>query len=298
MIGTAVIVGLPQLLHDYVDYHLMIFGGILLLVLILLPDGIVGAFLKLHYFKKFASKKAYSYVVQLQKNKESTIELPEGIDGKLLVLNKVSMHFGGLKAVDEVEIEVKGGTVHGLIGPNGSGKSTIVNVLSGVYMPSGGTILWQGKDITSYAPHCVAREGITRTFQNLQLFEDLTVLQNVMVGFHNHFKTDFLKNLLFLKQVSDEEQYYAQKAYEILQIVGLEKRADEKAGNLPYGEQRLVEIARGLALKPTLLILDEPAAGASPKEIGKIMDVIQRLKKCRVVNYFSRTPYGYCDEHL
>lgn len=208
------------------------------------------------------------------------------------------MHFGGLKAVDEVEIEVKGGTVHGLIGPNGSGKSTIVNVLSGVYMPSGGTILWQGKDITSYAPHCVAREGITRTFQNLQLFEDLTVLQNVMVGFHNHFKTGFLKNLLFLKQVSDEEQYYAQKAYEILQIVGLDKRADEKAGNLPYGEQRLVEIARGLALKPTLLILDEPAAGASPKEIGKIMDVIQRLKKCRVVNYFSRTPYGYCDEHL
>ncbi|SER56119.1 ATP-binding cassette domain-containing protein [Psychrobacillus sp. OK032] len=278
IIGTVVIIGLPQFLHNFVDYHLMIFGGILLIALILLPDGIVGALTKLSFFKKFSSKKVNTELGILHDDREATIDLPDGISGKLLELQNISMHFGGLKAIDDVEIEVLGGTVHGIIGPNGSGKSTTVNVLSGVYMPSGGNLLWKGKNITKYAPHGIAQEGITRTFQNLQLFEDMSVLQNVMVGFHRHFKTGFLKNLLYLGQVSNEERYYAQKAYDLLRIVGLEERAYEKASDLPYGEQRLVEIARGLALKPDLLILDEPAAGASPKEIEKIMDVIQRLK--------------------
>lgn len=278
IIGTAIIVGLPQFLHDFVDYHLMIFGGILLIALILLPDGIVGAISKLSFFQKYTSKKVSSELGILHEDGEPTIDLPEGVDGKLLELKNISMHFGGLKAIDNVEIEVLGGTVHGIIGPNGSGKSTTVNVLSGVYMPTSGNFLWKGKNITKFAPHAIAREGITRTFQNLQLFEDMSVLQNVMVGFHRHFKTGFLKNLLFLGQVSQEERYYAQKAYDLLRIVGLEDKAHEKASDLSYGEQRLVEIARGLALKPTLLILDEPAAGASPKEIEKIMDVIKRLK--------------------
>ncbi|WP_438311640.1 branched-chain amino acid ABC transporter ATP-binding protein/permease [Sporosarcina sp. FA9] len=278
IIGTVVIIGLPQFLHNYVDYHLMIFGGILLIALILLPDGIVGAFTKLSYFKKFTSEKVNTELGILHDDREAKIDLPDGINGKLLELKNISMHFGGLKAIDDVEIEVLGGTVHGIIGPNGSGKSTTVNVLSGVYMPTGGNLLWKGKNITKYAPHGIAREGITRTFQNLQLFEDMSVLQNVMVGFHRHFKTGFLKNLIYLGQVSNEERYYAQKAYDLLRIVGLEERAHEKASDLPYGEQRLVEIARGLALKPDLLILDEPAAGASPKEIEKIMDVIRRLK--------------------
>ncbi|MFD1927058.1 ATP-binding cassette domain-containing protein [Sporosarcina siberiensis] len=278
IIGTVVIVGLPQFLHNFVDYHLMIFGGILLIALILLPDGIVGAFAKLSYFKKFSSEKVNTELGILHDDREAKIDLPEGINGKLLELKNISMHFGGLRAIDDVDIEVLGGTVHGVIGPNGSGKSTTVNVLSGVYMPTGGNLLWKGKNITKYAPHGIAREGITRTFQNLQLFEDMSVLQNVMVGFHRHFKTGFLKNLIYLGQVSKEERYYAQKAYDLLRIVGLEERVHEKASDLPYGEQRLVEIARGLALKPDLLILDEPAAGASPKEIEKIMDVIQRLK--------------------
>ncbi|MHA6260414.1 branched-chain amino acid ABC transporter ATP-binding protein/permease [Sporosarcina sp. CAU 1771] len=278
IIGTVVIVGLPQFLHNFVDYHLMIFGGILLVALILLPDGIVGALSRLSYFKKFSSKKVNVELGILHDDREAKIDLPDGITGKLLELKNISMHFGGLKAIDEVEIEILGGTVHGIIGPNGSGKSTTVNVLSGVYMPTGGNLLWKGKNITNYAPHGIAREGVTRTFQNLQLFEDMSVLQNVMVGFHRHFKTGFLKNLIYLGQVSNEERYYAQKAYDLLRIVGLEERAHEKSSDLPYGEQRLVEIARGLALKPDLLILDEPAAGASPKEIEKIMDVIQRLK--------------------
>ena len=196
IIGTVIIVGLPQFLHDFVDYHLMIFGGILLVALILLPDGIVGAFTNLSYFKKFTSKKVNTELGILQDDREATIDLPDGINGKLLELKNISMHFGGIKAIDDVEIEVLGGTVHGIIGPNGSGKSTTVNVLSGVYMPTGGNLLWKGKNITKYAPHGIAQEGITRTFQNLQLFEDMSVLQNVMVGFHLHFKTGFLKNAI------------------------------------------------------------------------------------------------------
>ena len=174
IIGTAIIVGLPQFLHNFVDYHLMIFGGILLIALILLPDGIVGAFTKLSFFKKFSSKKVNTELGILHDDREATIDLPDGINGKLLELKNISMHFGGLKAIDDVEIEVLGGTVHGIIGPNGSGKSTTVNVLSGVYMPTGGNLLWKGKNITKYAPHGIAQEGITRTFQNLQLFEDMT----------------------------------------------------------------------------------------------------------------------------
>lgn len=278
IIGTLIIVGLPQFLHSYVDYHLMIFGGILLIVLIFLPEGIVGAFSKIPFFNKLQNKKIIAEFGELRATEKETLDLPEGIDGELLTLNRVSMHFGGLKAVDEVDITITGGTVHGIIGPNGSGKSTIVNVISGVYRATGGAIVWKGDDVTAYAPNKIAREGVTRTFQNLQIFEDLTVLQNVMVGFHRHFETGFLKNILYLRQVSNEEKHYAQKAYDLLRIVGLEDRAHEKAANLPYGEQRLVEIARGLALKPELLILDEPAAGASPREINRIMDVIERLK--------------------
>lgn len=220
----------------------MIFGGILLIVLIFLPDGIIGALSRIPFLKKFARNGTQAELGNLATEGEAKLELPKGMDGEILKLEKVSMHFGGLKAVDEVEINVAGGTVHGIIGPNGSGKSTTVNVLSGVYTASGGAILWKGNDITTFAPHKIANEGITRTFQNLQIFEDLTVLQNVMVGFHRHFQTGFVKNIFYLRQVSDEEKHYAQKAFDLLRIVGLEDRAHEKAANLPYGEQRLVEI--------------------------------------------------------
>lgn len=279
IVGTLIIVGLPQFLHSYVDYHLMIYGAILLIVLIFLPEGIVGAISKLSFFHKLKNKRVLAEFGDLKTEETPTFDFAQGEKGELLKLNKVSMHFGGLKAVDAVDITVEGGTVHGIIGPNGSGKSTLVNVISGVYRATGGAILWRGNETTSFAPNKIAREGVTRTFQNLQIFEDLSVLQNVMVGFHRHFETGFVKNLLHLRQVASEEAYFAQKAYDLLRIVGLEDRAHEKAANLPYGEQRLVEIARGLALKPELLILDEPAAGASPREINRIMDVIRSLKE-------------------
>jgi ABC-type branched-subunit amino acid transport system ATPase component/ABC-type branched-subunit amino acid transport system permease subunit len=277
LIGTAVIIYLPQLFQQFVDYHLMIFGGILLLCLLLLPDGIVGGISSIPFLKKrFGAKH-----IRLEGSKNSTpeLELPKAVQDSLLEVKGMRMHFGGLKAVDQLDIAVQGGTVHGIIGPNGSGKSTTVNVLSGVYMPTSGAIVWQGKDITKYSPHQIAHAGMTRTFQNLQLFGDLSVIENVMIGFHTHFKTGFFANLFHTPNVFKEEQHFYAKAYDLLRIVGLENRAQENAKDLSYGEQRLVEIARGLALHPTLLILDEPAAGASPAEIEKIEDVIHRLKK-------------------
>lgn len=277
-IGAIIVVLMPNLFQSFVDYHLMIFGGILLFFLIVLPEGIVGEFSKLRIFQRFFHKKNNRQLVNTN-FKKPDIELPSGTNKDLLNIENLSMHFGGLKAVDEISIQIVGGTIHGIIGPNGSGKSTTVNLLSRIYIPTNGSIVWKGKDVTKYSPHQIAREGMTRTFQNLQLFADLSVIQNVMIGFHRHFKTGFFSNLLKSSHTKKEETLYFDKAYNLLQIVGLEKRAFEKASDLSYGEQRLVEIARGLALKPSILILDEPAAGASPVEIEKINDVIQRLKE-------------------
>lgn len=279
LIGTAVIVLLPQWFSKYVDYHLFIFGSILLLCLILLPSGIAGELSRIPWLKRRIGRGDLTDLHPEQTEAKPEMLLPAAKEGTILTLNKIRMQFGGLQAVDDVDLEVKGGTVHGIIGPNGSGKSTTVNVLSGVYMPTGGSMLWLGKEITRYSPHQIAREGITRTFQNLQLFGELTVIQNVMIGFHRHFRTGFFANLLHLPSALREEKQFYRKAYDLLRIVGLENRAHEMAADLSYGQQRLVEIARGLALGPSLLILDEPAAGASPAEVKRINDLIKRLKQ-------------------
>lgn len=277
VVGTVIVVLLPQIFQSFVDYHLMIFGGILLFSLVLLPNGIVGGLEKLPFLQK---KRENEDMLEIERNDENvSVDMPKGKSGTLLELKKISMQFGGLLAVNKLDVEINGGIVHGIIGPNGSGKSTTVNVLSGVYIPTSGRLLWKGKDITNYSPHQIANVGITRTFQNLQLFYDLTVIQNIKVGFHRHYKSKFFSNLFRLPNVLKEEKEYTKKALHLLKIVGLEDKAMENAANLSYGEQRLVEIARALALNPELLILDEPAAGASPVEIEKINDVIFRLKE-------------------
>ena len=281
VVGTSVVVLLPQVFQSFVDYHLLIFGGILLLSLILLPDGVVGELEKLPFIKRWVKKTSQERKIATfaNQNNQPQLELPVGSEDSLLEVKELSMHFGGLVAVDKLSVGVKGGTVHGIIGPNGSGKSTTVNLLSGVYIPTSGTMSWKEKNITKYAAHKIAIEGITRTFQNLQLFYDLTIIENVKIGFHRHYKTSLFANLFHIPRLSREENEFEQKAYELLRLVGLENKAEEMAGNVSYGEQRLVEIARALAVKPALLILDEPAAGASPGEIEKINRVIKRLKE-------------------
>jgi ABC-type branched-subunit amino acid transport system ATPase component len=307
LVGTVVIALLPQLFEQLYDYHLMIFGGILLLVLLVMPEGLVGGVRRLWERlrrTKVASPKGAA-PGPFPAIERSVAPLPEWLipaskEGEVLLqTSRLRMQFDGLVAVNDVELVVRARTVHGLIGPNGSGKSTIVNLLSGVYRPSGGTMLWLGKDVTGLPPHRIAQLGLTRTFQNIQLFPELTVLENVMMGFHRHFRLNFFHFALATGAQKREEALFAQRAEELLGIVGLAGQGALPASSLPYGKQRLVEIARGLALSPSLLVLDEPAAGCGPGEIEEIMAVVSRLRDAGlailVVEHHMELIMGLCD---
>ncbi|WP_139488577.1 branched-chain amino acid ABC transporter ATP-binding protein/permease [Brevibacillus dissolubilis] len=296
VIGTVIIFLLPQWVQSLYDYHSLIFGAILLLSLILLPDGIVGGFNRLRHKNK--NVKQVTIDNELQKASNQVTWAAERSQ-TVLNVQKAVMDFGGYRAVDEVDFQLNGPEVRGLIGPNGSGKSTTVNLLTGVYLPTSGNILWKDRDVTSFSPHQMATAGITRTFQNLQLFQELTVVQNVMVGFHLHYRTGFVANLLHTRGFHQEEQRFETEALRLLSFVGLAEKAYEQAGNLSYGEQRLVEIARAMAVKPQLLILDEPAAGASQYEVEKIMKVIRNLKEIGIsiilVEHHMEIVMNVCD---
>ncbi len=186
--------------------------------------------------------------------------------------------FGGLVAVNDVDLEVRQGHIQAIIGPNGAGKTTVFNLISGTYLPDGGEIRLRGEDITHLPPHAVAARGIARTFQNLQIFGTLTVLENVMVGAHLHGRTGFLAAALRLPQSRAEEARLRERALAYLDLVGLRGRAEEPAEVLPYGQQRLVEIARALALEPRLLLLDEPAAGLNRAEVEALVDLILAIR--------------------
>ncbi len=197
----------------------------------------------------------------------------------LLEARGLRKEFGGLVAVNDVDLEVGEGQVQAIIGPNGAGKTTVFNLISGTYLPDGGRIRFLGEDITQLPPHAVAARGIARTFQNLQIFGTLTVLENVMVGAHLHGRTGFLAAALRLPQSQTEEERLRDRALTYLDLVGLRARAEEPAEVLPYGQQRLVEIARALALEPRLLLLDEPAAGLNRAEVEALVDLILAIRE-------------------
>ena len=184
----------------------------------------------------------------------------------ILESKAVCKYFGGLKAVNNVDMKVEQGQIFGIIGPNGAGKTTFFNLCSGTYKVTSGQILFDGRDITNLPPEEVAKLGIVRTFQNIKLFKYLSVLENVKVGCHIHTRTNVLDALLHTPRYRQDEEYATQQAAKVLEEVGLTEYKDWKAGNLPYGLQRKVEIARALAAEPKLLLLDEPAAGMNPQE--------------------------------
>ena len=177
----------------------------------------------------------------------------------MLDVKNLSISFGGLKAVDDFSITIEKGQLYGLIGPNGAGKTTIFNLLTGVYKPDGGRILLDGKDITGHKAIQINQAGIARTFQNIRLFKELSVLDNVKVGLHNHHKYSTLSGILRLPSYYKVEKEMDERAMELLKVFDLDKEFDYKASNLPYGKQRKLEIARALATEPKLLLLDEPA---------------------------------------
>lgn len=196
----------------------------------------------------------------------------------VLRLENVTMQFGGVVAVNDLSLEVNKGEIVALIGPNGAGKTTIFNLLTGVYQPTRGSVLIKGIDTKGMPTHKVNKLGIARTFQNIRLFNDMTALDNVKVGMHNEMKCSFLASLLRLPSYFKAEKKANQKAMELLEFMGLADIADQKAGSLPYGVQRRLEICRALASNPAIILLDEPAAGMNPSETAELMHQIRRIR--------------------
>lgn len=195
----------------------------------------------------------------------------------MLKVNNVSLSFGGLKAVNNVSMEVREGMITGLIGPNGAGKTTFFNLVSGVYTPNEGNIEFDGKVISGKHAYQINEAGISRTYQVINLFNKMTVLENVLVGMHSRLKGDFLASLLRTKAQREEEKNARKKAMNLLEFVGLQDKANELASSLSYGEQRRLEIVRGLASEPKLLLLDEPAAGMNTKENADLMELLKKI---------------------
>jgi branched-chain amino acid transport system ATP-binding protein len=196
----------------------------------------------------------------------------------MLKLEKVTIKFGGLTAVNEVDAEVPEGSIFGLIGPNGAGKTTLFNIISGVYAPTSGKVLFDGKEIQGTPPFRVNKLGIARTYQNINLFKQMTVLENVMVGCHTKSRAGLASSILRTGRQRDEERAVRAKSLDILEFMDLGGKSDFKASNLSYGEQRRLEISRALASEPRLLLLDEPAAGMNGREKEELRETIRRIK--------------------
>jgi branched-chain amino acid transport system ATP-binding protein len=196
----------------------------------------------------------------------------------LLEIQGLTKWFGGLVAVDNVSLSIREGEIRALIGPNGSGKSTLLNLVSGVYAPTDGRILFKGQSVLNKRPHLLVEEGMKRTFQNARLFSGLTVLQNVMVGLHGQTRGGLFGIVFSLTGVKEEEKLIFCKAEEMLEFVGLHELANAPAKNLPYGQQRLLEVARALVSGPDLLLLDEPAAGMNPSETSQLMRLLEKIR--------------------
>jgi len=217
----------------------------------------------------------------------------------ILKVSGVSKRFGGLQALSDVGIEIKRGQVYGLIGPNGAGKTTFFNVLTGLYTPDSGSFELDGKPYTPTAVHEVAKAGIARTFQNIRLFAEMTVLENVMVGRHVRTRSNIIDAILRTPRFKGEEKAIAERARELLEYVGIAKYADYKARTLSYGDQRRLEIARALATDPKLIALDEPAAGMNATEKVQLRELIDRIRHDNrtilLIEHDVKLVMGLCD---
>ena len=220
----------------------------------------------------------------------------------LLEARGVGKRFGGIQALTEVSFSIEKAQIRGLIGPNGAGKTTLFNLLTGIYAPDAGSFLFDGKDITGFRPDRVAAAGIARTFQNIRLFANLSALENAMIGRHVRTRAGVLGAVLRTGRTLAEEKAIEKRALELLEYVGIRARANEAAGNLPYGDQRRLEIARALATDPKLLALDEPAAGMNPSERLALAGLIKRIRSdgttILLIEHDVRLVMNVCDRVL
>ena len=280
VVGTCALSAFSFWLTNITDWRLSIFGLMILFVVYYLQDGIIG------FFRKMFKNSTKVEAIELSSSIEAMSRLVhpsssnDSENGNLILkASDILMQFGGLKAINHVSLQVERGTIHGLIGPNGSGKSTMMNVLTGIYQPTAGEIDFQGKTVIGRTSSQIALSGIARTFQNVQLFGEMTALQNVLVGLHHTYESNLVDIALDTSRYQSEENTATQKAFGLLQFVGLAESAHEEARNLPYGRQRLLEIARALALDPQLLLLDEPAAGLTAPDIKELVAIIHKIKE-------------------
>ena len=279
--GTMALAGFSFWLQSITDWRLSIFGLMILFVVYYLQDGIVGFVRKLFHVRQLVPVDAKA-LAAADTGKDAIMMAARAgaseVGDDLLVAQGVLMQFGGLKALNLVDLRVKRGTIHGLIGPNGSGKSTMMNVLTGIYVPTAGTIDFAGRSVVGRTSSDIALSGIARTFQNVQLFGEMTALQNVQVGLHHTFASNIIDVSLHTPRYQREDKAATERGLGLLRFVGLGDLAAEEARNLPYGKQRLLEIARALALDPQLLLLDEPAAGLTAPDIKELIAIIRKIR--------------------
>ncbi|MET0366973.1 MAG: branched-chain amino acid ABC transporter ATP-binding protein/permease [Methylobacterium sp.] len=287
-------------MESVTDYRLTVFGLLILFVVYYLPDGIVG------FLRQMipALRPAHTAEGRSVAAEGSALIAQRGDAGAeaLLKVDQALMQFGGLKALAGVDLTVKPGTIHGLIGPNGSGKSTMMNVLTGIYKPTAGTVTLAvagGQRLDGRTPSEIALAGVARTFQNVQLFREMTALENVLVGLHHTFKGTLFDAILGTPRRRREEREARARAMAILDFMGLHALAQTEARNLPYGKQRLLEIGRALALDPVLLLLDEPAAGLTAPDIADLVAIIRKIRDAGItvilIEHHMDVVMGLCD---
>jgi branched-chain amino acid transport system ATP-binding protein/branched-chain amino acid transport system permease protein len=270
LIGASVLILLPEMLHSFDKYRLIVFGCMILLTLYFLPRGIMGLFAR--------PKVPPGPPSAGPEHGDERIARLQPVSGAELHIERVSRSFGGLVALSDVTFHIAAGSIHALIGPNGAGKTTLINIVSGIYRANAGSISVDGTEQSFASIHNAARQGIVRTFQTLKLFGDMTVLEHVLIGMARHSRGRWLDAVIRSRRGDEEHKGQLRDAKNLLRLLGIAHLEQSPANALAYGHRRLVEIARALAARPRILLLDEPAAGLVAEEVRALASVIRNLK--------------------